>query len=380
MPCFKKLLLIAVASVTVAVGAGFEVYGQATRKIMPLGDSITRGDGGSTPFQGYRNTLFFRLSDSGYNPDFVGTLKDGVGFDNDHQGVAGAQASQLANNINAYLQSTNPDMVLLHAGTNDINSNVPVATIIKDLERLIDNIYNFNNGITILHSTIVPRADNATRNERTIELNGEIKQLISRKSGTGYDIRLVDNYAAFVSNANWKTEYMNPDGFHPNDTGYELMSESWFNAVQNSVNGPVARFVDNFNRATLGSEWVGNTAFGIQNNELANTATVESWNYITAYIGKANPVEVGFRWSTTADNQGIENGGFALLLAGPPASPNGYMLWRRPSNNTINLWTLNNGAPEQSVEAKAGLLPAPKPGDSVSVVIKTSPQAHTFEF
>src|SRR3990170_7126214 len=51
-------------------------------RVMPLGNSITRGVVGSTDNAGYRNDLYASLSASGYVVDMVGSQADGVGFDN----------------------------------------------------------------------------------------------------------------------------------------------------------------------------------------------------------------------------------------------------------------------------------------------------------
>ena len=57
--------------------------------IMPLGDSITRGE----DLVGYRRELYVDLKNAGYDVDFVGSLQDGSStgytFDYDHEGHGG---------------------------------------------------------------------------------------------------------------------------------------------------------------------------------------------------------------------------------------------------------------------------------------------------
>jgi len=56
-------------------------------KVMPIGDSITYGVGGSSP-GGYRTSLWNQLSSAGFEVDFVGSKQDdpaGAG-DPDHEG------------------------------------------------------------------------------------------------------------------------------------------------------------------------------------------------------------------------------------------------------------------------------------------------------
>ena len=52
--------------------------------IMPLGDSITRGSQ-STGVNGYRRELKDLLVSSGYDVNFVGSLRDGAFVDNQHE-------------------------------------------------------------------------------------------------------------------------------------------------------------------------------------------------------------------------------------------------------------------------------------------------------
>jgi hypothetical protein len=58
-------------------------------RIMPLGDSITKGSG-STSFNGYRRPLFKKLEAASHSIDFVGSQLDGsIDFDRNHEGRSG---------------------------------------------------------------------------------------------------------------------------------------------------------------------------------------------------------------------------------------------------------------------------------------------------
>src|SRR5688500_15993420 len=70
-------------------------------RIMPLGDSITFGAGGTANLGGYRGPLYTLLTNAGYNVDFVGTQtgnSSGVP-DQDHQGHSGWRIDELDSNI-----------------------------------------------------------------------------------------------------------------------------------------------------------------------------------------------------------------------------------------------------------------------------------------
>ena len=93
-------------------------------ELMPLGDSITRGADPTVPFgqqNGYRDNLQTLLGSTGLNFDFVGSLTNGQsGFDRNHEGHGGWTISEISAAVNGWLDSFQPEIVLLKIGTNDI--------------------------------------------------------------------------------------------------------------------------------------------------------------------------------------------------------------------------------------------------------------------
>ena len=53
----------------------------------------------------------------------------------------------------------------------------------------------------------------------------------------GKHILVVDMYAAFTANASYKTTIMY-DELHPNDAGYVIMGQTWYNAIKSYLRGP----------------------------------------------------------------------------------------------------------------------------------------------
>ena len=90
---------------------------------MPLGDSITRG-GGQVRYQyhGYRLALQqqLRTGATGAKFDFVGSMLDKGVPDGNHEGHGGWTIDNLAANMDRWMVAYRPDIVLLHAGTNNI--------------------------------------------------------------------------------------------------------------------------------------------------------------------------------------------------------------------------------------------------------------------
>ncbi|OQX82611.1 hypothetical protein B6D60_11895 [candidate division KSB1 bacterium 4484_87] len=164
--------------------------------------------------------------------DFVGSLSDGYGFDADHEGHPGWKADEVLANVDTWLAESSPDIVLLHIGTNDVSALQPNSQTIAEIEGILDKIYNYNPQIMILFCKLIPRRvtweNEYIYNE---QLNVLIEDLFYEKKNQGYDIYLVDQFAAFNANSNWADDYM-IDNVHPNDVGYHVMAETYFQVLQ----------------------------------------------------------------------------------------------------------------------------------------------------
>lgn len=220
----------------------------AQMRLMPLGNSITEG-AGSSHESGYRRELYYLLQNAGVAFDFVGSLQYGNGLpDRDHEGHAGFLANQL--DAKKYLADRPADVVFLEAGTNDISYSESAAEVYNDLAKIVDDIYQTNPAIAIYLSTVIPRRGTTGQQQVTDELNTMLPGLVSIKANAGYKIYLVDIAARFKSDPNWQTNLM-ADPVHPNDAGYVLMAEEWFDAYLANSQPRRAIFQDDFNLSGL---------------------------------------------------------------------------------------------------------------------------------
>ncbi|MER5786499.1 GDSL-type esterase/lipase family protein [Streptomyces mobaraensis] len=96
--------------------------------VMPLGDSITHGNVGSSTDSGYRPELWDRLDGHAGTLDFVGSERSGRVPDPDHEGHPGWTTEGLLSHIGTWLPAAAPNVVLVHIGTNDLHENLQVAT------------------------------------------------------------------------------------------------------------------------------------------------------------------------------------------------------------------------------------------------------------
>ncbi|MDN5203125.1 Ig-like domain-containing protein [Fulvivirgaceae bacterium BMA10] len=213
-------------------------------KIMPLGNSITEGShtGISRPVGqriGYRQSLYIALDGAGYNIDFVGGQMEGQDalpdFDPDHEGHPGFEASQIEANVYSYLGANIPHIVLLHIGTNGLNTSGDATTISQDLDDILDEIDRFetDNGIEIMVfvAQIINRMTNHTP---TSEYNALIETIVQNRITAGDKLELVDmeNDAGI----NYSTEM--DDNLHPSDAGYGKMGSLWFTHLDAFLSAP----------------------------------------------------------------------------------------------------------------------------------------------
>ncbi|MEU2602527.1 GDSL-type esterase/lipase family protein [Streptomyces hirsutus] len=110
-----------------------------TLKVMPLGDSITAGIGSPTA-SSYRAALWGGLTADEHTVDFVGDRQSGQLPDTGHEGVSGDLVSQIAQRAGVSVPVHRPNVVTLHAGTNDMDKNVDPAGAPARIAALIDQI------------------------------------------------------------------------------------------------------------------------------------------------------------------------------------------------------------------------------------------------
>lgn len=181
-------------------------------RIMPLGDSITQGVGSSTG-AGYRQRLQELLR--ARQVDFVGSQHGGAVADPDHEGHSGYMIDQLGAGIDGWLTAAKPDVVLLHAGINDLDRGPNKAHAADRLIALADRITADQPKATVLVLGLIPT---------TGGLEGETQAFNTRlSSATGHQYRYVDPPAL--------TPDEMADRLHPSDAGYQRIGAALYDAM-----------------------------------------------------------------------------------------------------------------------------------------------------
>ncbi|MEY9214679.1 cellulose binding domain-containing protein [Thermobifida halotolerans] len=197
-------------------------------RIMPLGDSITGSPGC------WRAMLWRDLTDAGYTDiDFVGSLPgDGCGFsyDGEHEGHGGMLVTNLADSgqLSGWLSSADPDVVLMHFGTNDVWSSRPTQTILDAYSTLVDQMRAHNPTVTILVAQIIPMDSArscATCGQGVQDLNAAIPGWAASESTAQSPVVVVDQWTGF------DTDVDTYDGVHPSGSGDAKIAQNWMSAL-----------------------------------------------------------------------------------------------------------------------------------------------------
>jgi lysophospholipase L1-like esterase len=147
----------------------------------------------------------------------IGSVQAGTMADNFNEGHSGAVISQIATYTSAYTQR--PNVVLLHAGTNDLNLPSDPANAPQRLDALVGQLLAACPDATIIVARIIP-STNAGTSTLIPQFNNAITDLMSTRAQQGQHVIMADMPSA-VSTANLA------DGLHPNDDGYNRMAIKW---------------------------------------------------------------------------------------------------------------------------------------------------------
>ena len=196
-------------------------------RIMPLGDSITQG---SVP-GGYRNKIYQTLTAAGYNVDLVGTQTiNGVATlpDSDHEGHSGWIIGQLDANIAGWFNSiANPDVILLHIGTNDFGTGTDTPNAINRLDALITKMATLRPYAHIIVTNLMVRGEPQNTSIQA-QFNPFVQARVNAQAALGRRVTFLD-MRSFVPLAEM------PDQLHPNQAGYDHMADAWLPAIQSVI-------------------------------------------------------------------------------------------------------------------------------------------------
>lgn len=252
--CVSASLMVAAG---VVMGGGAWAYGAGPR-IMAVGDSITYGLTGTTGNYsdfpgGYRTNFYNEMTADGLvykavgastaNPSPVLTAAGQTAHSGYGGWTVGADVYSGLDNfvyrIDGWMQSYNPDEVMLLGGINDLLLDAGVTKTTGNMDLLLGKIFTAKPTVKVFVSNLLPTTGSlAGRNSQVLAFNSALQNtLVPKYQSQGRSIYFVDQYSNFTSGGVPVGTNL-PDGLHPNGTGYNLMGATFANAV--ATYGPTA--------------------------------------------------------------------------------------------------------------------------------------------
>ncbi|KAF7561563.1 hypothetical protein G7046_g2578 [Stylonectria norvegica] len=250
-------------------------------RILPLGDSITWGYQ-STDGNGWRLDLQDLLN--GNPVEYVGSQQSGNMADNSNEGHPGAVIDEIATYAKASLPER-PNVIVLMAGTNDMNQPNNPATAPARWSSLLDECIAACPDATLIVAQLTPIGN--AGGETLVEVfNAALPAIVQSEVAAGHKVVLVDMSASLTA-----ADLI--DGLHPTDAGYNKMAQVWFKGFQMAASkGWITSPVEVNTGSTTTSHacganpvWNpthGQIASGVGNGDAAFTS---SWNHVGVVAG-----------------------------------------------------------------------------------------------
>ncbi|KAH7230214.1 uncharacterized protein BKA55DRAFT_696746 [Fusarium redolens] len=162
-------------------------YESAVFAVLTCTDSITYGYA-SSDGNGYRAELHNILTAAGNKVDMIGSVRSGSMEDNDNEGHSGDTSSEIASFRNACRQR--PNVVLLHAGTNDMNKPEDPDNAPGRLDNLVGTLVAALPDATIVVARIIPAVSSSTFSIIRV-YNNAITRLMARRALRGEKVMMV---------------------------------------------------------------------------------------------------------------------------------------------------------------------------------------------
>jgi lysophospholipase L1-like esterase len=232
------VLIVTACAGSVAVATA---HADASVKIMPLGDSITKGSvmtAEQARHPTYRYWLWNDLKKNGYDVDFVGSWRmpnfPNVSFDQDNEGHGGYTSGEILHGVpdnpgepgalHDWVQGYDYDMVLLLIGTNDVLHGVPTDESAFNIMETITVLRQKNPRVTIFLATL-PTA--TYYRQSLINLNQEIMHIADLATTPESRVILVDQYYGYDG----VKDNQPPEYVHPTESGEKKIAKNWYDAI-----------------------------------------------------------------------------------------------------------------------------------------------------
>lgn len=154
------------------------------------------------------------------------------------RGISGQTTGQMLLRFRQDVINLHPEVVVIHAGTNDIAANRGLSTI----DQIAGNIFSMcelaqANGIRVVVASLLPATSYSWRPgiypaDKIIELNSLLKAYAE-----AHDLTYLDYYSAMVNESKGLKEAYGRDSVHPGTAGYQVMGKLAKAAIEKALAG-----------------------------------------------------------------------------------------------------------------------------------------------
>jgi lysophospholipase L1-like esterase len=210
-------------------------------RVLAVGDSITQGGKRGRDEFTYRHPLQRLLRERGVDFDFVGgrrgglhenavwpEIAPGVAFDPDHEGYYGRKTAYVVGKVVESLptMAEAANVVLVHLGTNDQNSDDPAAEVAAPLRQLVAALRAHNPGVAVFIGHL-----NFNDSKGANAIRPLVEALATELNTPESPVVTVHHYRG------WHEKPRQPesdtfDWAHPNPQGQEKMARAWLAAME----------------------------------------------------------------------------------------------------------------------------------------------------
>ena len=211
-----------------------------TVRILPLGDSLTQGDGSPSA---YRYDLFRLLTEADVPFRFVGAYRSADPRMPEefraHSGRGGATTENLIAYFTEGSAQYDPafpasareaEVALLYIGTNDAHRGLPDEEYLDRVDRLLDILYGLSPSLIVYIATLRGKGE---LGEHRLRINRAILErdwVAYGEAHGGREVHPVD-FNGRGTPRNLASDYP-PDDGHPAADGNRKLAEMWFSAIR----------------------------------------------------------------------------------------------------------------------------------------------------
>ncbi|KAI1863715.1 hypothetical protein JX265_003852 [Neoarthrinium moseri] len=244
--CFSILLIV--VSLTDTVGFDTQwihhygnsltakppIAGGTPLRIMVLGASVCKGEV-SNGTVGFRKPLRDKLVSVGNKVNMVGSARVGEMKDNDVEAHGGNRVDQVHGWATNSVPQAKPNVFLMNVGSNDCLQRWDTPNYHVRLTDFINYLLGTSPRGTVIMSTLltntVPDIEPCI-----LDINRQIREVYATLKEEGRPVVMAEMHDQFVPEGDTlprpRIENITPDGTHPDDVGYGMMADVFFQTIR----------------------------------------------------------------------------------------------------------------------------------------------------